>query len=167
MFLSLFHSLSLSLAGEDVVLGSISVNKLINIASFSEETAAVAGGTTARWTKTDNKYNLTGNGLPSVKTSPLYVLQSLVIPQIAEYQDIDRDGSDVETAPYIYLEYTINGEPYNATYNLSNAFNSAAGIAFNEGWQNTLNITINADKIEFEAVVFNWEDDVTIGKVID
>lgn len=156
-----------SLANEAIVLKPIVVSGLRNTGSFSEETAAVAGGTTTRWTTFEYEYDLTGNALNPVTTSPLYVLQSLVIPQIAEYQDVDRDGSDDETAPYIYLEYTINGEPYNATYNLSNAFNSAAGIAFNEGWQNTLNITINADKIEFEAVVFNWEDDVKSDKVID
>ncbi len=156
-----------SLAGEDVVLGSIFVKELINIASFSEETAAVAGGTTARWTKTDNKYNLTGNGLASVTDAPLYVLQSLVIPQTAAYQDVDRDGSTIETAPYLYLEYTIGGEPFKATYNLANAFGVTSEVAFNEGWQNTLNITLKADKIEFEAEVFNWEDGVTFEKVID
>lgn len=156
-----------NLEKETIELKSIVVKRLRNTGSFSEETAAVAGGTTTRWTTFDYEYNLTGNALNPVTTSPLYVLQSLVIPQIAEYQDVDRDGSDDETAPYIYLEYEINGEPYKATYNLSNAFNSAAGIAFNEGWQNTLNITINADKIEFEAVVFNWEDYVKSDKVID
>lgn len=156
-----------SLAGEDIELKSIVVSGLRNTGSFSEKTPAVASGTTTRWDVFEYKYNLTGNALNPVTTDPLFVLQSLVIPQIADYQNIDRDGSDEETAPYIYLEYTIGGEPFNATYNLSNAFKSAEGIAFNEGWQNTLNITIDADKIEFEAVVFNWEHDVTKDWVIE
>ena len=156
-----------NLNGEDVELQSISVKGLVNIASFSEETEAVAAGTTERWTKTDNTYTLTGNGLNPVTTNSMFVLQSLVIPQEVAYEDVDRDGSTVESHPYIYLEYTIGGEPFNATYNLANAFAKADKVAFNEGWQNTLNITINAEKIVFDAVVFNWEEGVTNDKIID
>lgn len=144
------------LTSAQVALKSIVVSGLRNTGTFSEETEAVVAGTTTRWTKFDYTYNLTGNKLDQVSTTAQYVLQSLVIPQKAAYQDIDRDGSSEETAPYIYLEYTIGDELYKATYNLANAFHNAEQLAFNEGWQNTLNITIDADEIEFDAVVYKW-----------
>lgn len=150
-----------------VELKSISVKGLVNIASFSEKETANAAGSNTRWTKTNNTYNLTGNALATVGTDALYVLQSLVIPQDAEYQDIDRDGSSEEVHPYLYIEYTIGGEPFNATYNLANAFGVATKVAFNEGWQNTLNITIDADAIVFDAVTYKWEDVDPTDKVID
>ncbi|MBO5718988.1 MAG: fimbrillin family protein [Bacteroidales bacterium] len=145
---------------DDVVLTSISVKDLLNIANFDEsKTAITTDGSTERWTKTANKGNLTGNALAEVTDSPKHVLQSLVIPQNVAYQEVNRDGSTVETAPYLYIEYTINGEPFNATYNLANAFglNAVGNIPFNEGWQNNLNITIDAAEIKFAANAFVWK----------
>ena len=142
-----------------VVLTSISVKDLLNIANFDESKIVITtAGSTERWTKTTNKGNLTGNALSEVTTSAQHVLQSLVIPQNVAYQNVNRDGSSVETAPYLYIEYTINGEPFNATYNLANAFGLTAdgNIPFNEGWQNNLNITIDAAEIKFAANAFIW-----------
>lgn len=148
------------IASETVVLTSIKVKGLVNIASFDESKEAVtsASKTTARWTKTTNTYDITGNALAEVTSSKQYVLQSLVIPQDAEYEGIDRNGTDIETKPYLYIEYTIGGEPFNATYNLADAFKEASKVAFNEGWQNTLNITLNASSIVFDANTYKWED---------
>lgn len=141
-----------------VVLESISVKDLLNTANFDESKPITTAGSTERWTKTADKGNLTGNALPEVTTSAQHVLQSLVIPQNVAYQNVNRDGSTVETAPYLYIEYTINGEPFNATYNLANAFGLTAdgNIPFNEGWQNNLNITIDAAEITFAANAFVW-----------
>ena len=102
---------------------------------------------------------MTGNALAEVSDEAKHVLQSLVIPQNVAYQKVNRDGSTVETAPYLYIEYTINGEPFNATYNLANAFGLIAdgNIPFNEGWQNNLNITIDAAEIKFAANAFVWD----------
>lgn len=74
--------------------------------------------------------------------------------------------------PYLVLTYTIqqthdgNGveiaspqaaEKFVVYYNLANAFALNEGnLAFNEGWQNTLNITIKPDVIEFCADVAEW-----------
>lgn len=148
------------IASEIVVLTSIKVKGLVNIASFDESNEAVtsASKTTARWEKTTNTYDITGNTLAEVTSSKQYVLQSLVIPQDADYEAIDRNGTSTETKPYLYIEYTIGGEPFNATYNLANAFNETSKVAFNEGWQNTLNITLNASSIVFDANTYKWED---------
>lgn len=74
--------------------------------------------------------------------------------------------------PYLILTYTIqqthdaNGDDLSPLptaqtfvvyYNLANAFGLQSGnLAFNEGWQNTLNITIKPDRIEFCANVAEW-----------
>ena len=78
------------------------------------------------------------------------------------------------TEPYLILTYTIQqthdaaGDPIDAAdlpsaqtfvvyYNLANAFGLQTGnLAFNEGWQNTLNITIKPDRIQFCANVAEW-----------
>ena len=151
-----------------VELKSISVVGLVNIANFSEATAAVPAGTNTRWTKTTNTYTLNGNPVAVVDdTNKKYVLQSLVIPQDAAYEDIDRDGTSTELCPYLYIEYEIGGEPFNATYNLANAFGVTTKVSFNEGWQNTLNITLDAAAIEFDAVTFKWEEVEESNKTID
>lgn len=74
--------------------------------------------------------------------------------------------------PYLVLTYTIQQthdgsgtaiaspeepETFVVYYNLANAFALNEGnLAFNEGWQNTLNITIKPDVIEFCADVAEW-----------
>lgn len=74
--------------------------------------------------------------------------------------------------PYLVLTYTIqqthdgtgaaigtpeDPETFVVYYNLANAFALNEGnLAFYEGWQNTLNITIKPDVIEFCADVAEW-----------
>ena len=76
------------------------------------------------------------------------------------------------TEPYLVLTYTIQqthdaegielnplptAETFIAYFNLANAFGLQSGnLAFNEGWQNTLNITIKPAAIEFCAKVAEW-----------
>ena len=48
-------------------------------------------------------------------------------------------------------------ESFTVYYNLANAFALNSGnLAFYEGWQNTLNITIKPDVIQFCAEVAEW-----------
>ena len=77
--------------------------------------------------------------------------------------------NDVKTAgaaashTYFKIDYTVNDEPYTAYYNLANAFGVAADgtLNFCEGWQNTLNIKLDADAIVFDPQVYEWKDKVT------
>lgn len=86
----------------------------------------------------------------------------------------------VPTKPYFTITYSIDGDIFTQNFNLAAAFlnynnnnqkNTANGLAnlvtsgndadpttfaFNEGWQNTLNIIINPDKIEFCADIATW-----------
>lgn len=64
-----------------------------------------------------------------------------------------KTTSDVKTASY-------KTDAYNYTYNLADLFNgtSSNNIDFNEGWMNTLNITIDALTIDFDADVYQWAE---------
>lgn len=153
---------------------------------FSEETTAVATGTNTRWSTanyTDSKVdyvaltnvnslkNAQNNNEPelAVTNSDQYIVESLVIPQDIDYKKVALDGKedgDIEAVttnskPYFVITYTINDEVFTAYYNLAAAFGATEDanknkISFNEGWQNTLHIVINPDKIEFTADVAEW-----------
>ena len=64
------------------------------------------------------------------------------------------------------IVYTIVNDSYEETFkaffNLAAAFGADATnnttIAFNEGWQNTLHITIDATQITFTPDVYRWMD---------
>lgn len=70
------------------------------------------------------------------------------------------------TDPYLVINYTITPtadgattEEYVAYYNLASAFGATSGnVAFNEGWMNTLNITISPAAINFDADVYEWSE---------
>ena len=147
---------------ETLNITSFKVYKLKNAGSFDEnadlEGATLANGTTKRWTPTTSEYEIEGNQFSNVAVNNAgnqYIFQSLVIPQVAVSQSIDRDGSSVETAPYFTIEYTIGGEPFSATYNLAAAF-AKEGLALCEGYENTLHLTIDAETIVFDASVYEW-----------
>lgn len=151
---------SANLVNEPVNLTSISINKLFNIGTFNENDKEGH-----RWTLTENVGSITGQALSGVGSSESYVIQSLVMPQDVKYAAIDRNGKDNNTTAeaYLYITYTIGNEPFKVSYNLANAFGKTKDeeyVAFKEGWQNTLNITIDADAIEFDAVTFKWDEHV-------
>lgn len=115
-----------------------------------------------------------------------YVYEGLAIPQSVAYSktvlvnesttDLDSwlvlDGSNAtaSSSPYIIIEYEI-GKTENSTYtkhdsykyyyNLADVFNGDATTAvdFNEGWQNTLKITLAPAAINFDAEVYQWAND--------
>lgn len=162
-------------------LVSLEVCNMKNVGSFDESqanessTPKLSEGTVARWATPTGSLTYTANKVTEV-TTEVYVLQSLVMPQETAYDaTVTRDGKYTNTkidlngnaAPYIKLVYKIGtdntttgtkAEEYTAYYNLASVFGKTSALAFNEGWQNTLKITIDADVIEFEPKVFNWED---------
>ena len=157
--------------------GTFNENGAVNTAPYTG--AALSDGTTARWTSLDlvGTYDLPGASISTtvLTTSPLYIAQYLIIPQSITCEVLDRakaklasDGSTDPSHPYFVISYTINDEPYTAYYNLANAFGKAAAqtLAFNEGYQNTLNIKLDADVITFDPQVYEWatanDHDLTI-----
>lgn len=153
---------------------------MVNKGNFTENAVTgetLAKGTYGRWSNTSvsGTYTLPGacdatNGTEITATTTAeapYIAQYLIIPQAITSEVLDRGTAKTvaetpadATYPYFKITYTIEDEPYVAYYNLAYAFNVASGktLAFNEGWQNTLNITIDADVILFDAVVAEWTD---------
>lgn len=157
-----------------IVVDNITIGNM-NKAGYFEENktlsanVTLAAGTYERWTtSTVGTYSY-----PIAYTADLtakYVIEALMLPQALGVEEVKADGTDIasKTTPYLYIEYTIwnhgktAGEKFKAYYNLAtiltvNASNTTAtATAFNEGWQNNLNITIHPDKIDFEAKVAKW-----------
>lgn len=156
---------NLNNTGATLNVTSFKVYKLKNSGSFNEKAdldgAVLANGTTKRWNVAGSpEYTIAGNALADVQYNNAgnqYIFQALVIPQVADSEVIDRDGSSVEAAPYFTIEYTIDDEPYSATFNLAAAF-AKSGLALCEGYENTLNLTIDAETIVFDASVYEWTD---------
>jgi hypothetical protein len=155
----------------------VEVHNLVADGAFDESKvtapATLAGGTTERWEKpttpttVDNKFNHTGRKIGATATNQ-YVIQALVMPQIAGYQNIDIAGSDAEISakPYIKITYSVTTggvEQPNCTYfyNLAKAFGLSGDLAFNEGWQNNLTITITPTEIKFDGKVAVWDNNKT------
>jgi hypothetical protein len=91
------------------------------------------------------------------------MLQSLIMPQTAAVETVKLDGTSTGLQePYFTIVYTItdngNTEQFSASYNLASAFKVTGTntLAFNEGWQNTLNITILPSSISFTGSVATW-----------
>lgn len=210
---------------QKIVMKSLVVKNLNPAGNFSEATAPVATGTIARWSAqgTPKDYNAVTE--VELTKDAQWVLQSLVIPQNAGFENVALDGkaheatavvyyadaeeynaakkpetnltqaqfealTDAEkiktpagtsvaavstsSKPYLVLTYTIQQthdgtgqeigtpeapETFVAYYNLANAFaliQTTDNLPFNEGWQNTLNITIKPAAIQFCAEVAEW-----------
>ncbi len=163
-----------------VELTGLEVVKMLSKGSFAEN--AVSGtdlqqGTTGRWTTTTDVINYTActtNATDLTATPEVYVLQSLVMPQTVKYEAINAgtgkkgDGTDAAET-YICVKFKIGTEDYTTYVNLAAAFGAKEDdsattdideslIAFNEGWQNTLRIAIDASAITFTANAYNWAD---------
>lgn len=172
---------------EDVELVKLDVCRLNNKASFNEnadingdsnfndaDKTALQAGSTKRWgTATlDEPYTLVAAGtLPLALTEgavAVYTHEYLIMPQLVTRQN---DCMGLATAPandaYIYIEYTVNGEPFKAYYGLAQAFAVEHGnnLEFNEGWQNTLTITIQPNAIKFTGDVAVWADRIGGGSI--
>lgn len=166
-----------TLSSQTVTMNSLEVHNVKNIGSFNENApishGTLAGGTYDRWTPTANLATyqaLMGEEIAEQPTTPPtepeYMLQALVMPQLAMYEDnIKLDGTNVSStsAPYFTISYTINdginpAETFKATYNLADVFSGTPkkDLYFSEGWQNTLNITITPTEIEFSGNVAIW-----------
>lgn len=154
-----------------ITLNSVKVYGINLKGSFDESDAvATTAGSIARWTPaatpvTTNQYAYTTN--LALTTNAQYIIESLVIPQNVDFEAIETDGTTVETKPFLEVIYTINGEEYKAYYNLAATFGKTTGqsLPFNEGWQNTLTITISPASITFAGNVSTWsetEDDQQI-----
>ncbi|MBR6593516.1 MAG: fimbrillin family protein [Prevotella sp.] len=150
---------------ETVTLKSIVVKGLNATGNFNESLMSgvdLKNGTHERWTNQATPRDIKLEGNYTIKEKPagdtkFYVIQSLVIPQEFEYENINLDGTTDEKKPYFVITYTIGNEEFVAYYNLAQAFGATSGkLYFNEGWENILNITIKPTGIVLDATVAEW-----------
>lgn len=165
------------LNGFTVKLDQVMIYNMCQTGSFNEASAdANASGNATRWNSQTKSYDFgyaaSGDAREEIASGDAYyyVYQGLVIPQTAVYESIELDGTNASSTsmPYIKIGYTLQdasgdvpGGSYVYTYNLATLFqgntNASGDVTFNEGWQNTLKITIKPDVIEFCAEVFDWD----------
>ena len=157
--------------GYNVLLKEVKVYNMTSNGSFNEAaelgTDVLANGTIKRWTSATvpAKY-IAGVGYTNAEGLKIdgtanYVYQALIIPQeVAYVADVALNGTSLsaESAPYLNIKYTVNGENFNYFYNLADMFNAAetTNVKFCEGWQNNLTINIGMAEINFTAVVYEW-----------
>ena len=165
-----------------ITVNEVKVFNLNMKGDFNENTTGLAdnelkNGTTKRWSNTSEPTSGVGYSYESGTqdfTTEKFVYRALVIPQEVEYEYLPLDGSsDLTNAkPYLMVKYTMDygnnkTESFTSYYNLAAAFGkNAAGdtLPFNEGWMNTLHITLGPETIEFSGQVneFAAKEDVNI-----
>lgn len=167
---------------DNVTITGITVGNIKSKGSFNENPTkevegvitplltaeALKNGTYSRWTLDEGQddtpaptvtYTNTTTKLLT-KNTPVLAIEALVIPQLASTETIALGTNDFTNIvqPYLYIEYKINNEAYTQAFNLADTFNgeSTNNVAFNEGWQNTLTLTIGGAKISFAGNVSEW-----------
>lgn len=158
-------------AGHTITVDEVKVYNLKMTGDFNENvtTSDLKQGTTARWTNTENP-STEGLGYTHQTTDPSftsehYVYRALVIPQEVAYENILLSGPTTPStaAPYLKVKYTMkysesSSETFTSYYNLAAAFGmdgtaNKTVLPFNEGWMNTLHITLGPETIEFSGQV--------------
>ena len=117
-----------------------------------------------------------GTNLNSTEFEALSAAAKNKIPAVVAANEITTSSE-----PYLVITYTIQDgsntpEEFTAYFNLAAAFGmdgtnannvDKTKIAFNEGWQNTLHITLSPDAIEFCAKVAEWSTNEEETLVVD
>lgn len=124
-------------------------------------------GTSSRWNKTDDKIDYSyeiNYSVPSNKNN--YVIEALIMPQATSLEEVKLDGTGTKSHAYIKIDYSLTSgsitEDFTACYNLAKVFGITSGtLDFNEGWQNTLTITLDPQAIVFTAKTAPWVDKET------
>ena len=160
--------------GDSIIVDSIIIGHMQKSGAFTEgarsdrQLADSTSGTYRHWTCTGDTayvYPINYNATQTAK----YVVEALILPQNTEQETVALDGTGDITKPYLYIRYHIwnhagdKGELFEAYYNLAKVFDNDGNetpdaLPFNEGWQNTLNITIAPTTIKFDAKVAPWDE---------
>ena len=154
-----------------ITVNEVKVFNLNMTGDFTENAADVTNeilkaGTTKRWSNLSNLSSDLGYTHQTTDpsfTSEYYVYRALVIPQEVAYENLPLSGPlNTSTAkPYLMVKYTMNygnntTETFTSYYNLAAAFGKTSAsdkLPFNEGWMNTLHITLGPETIEFSGQV--------------
>ena len=120
-------------------------------------------GTSIRWTKTTDIINYSyGIDYEVPYDKDNYVIEALIMPQTTDVETVKLDGTGITDKAYIKISYSLKTgsttEEFTAYYNLASVFGLTGDqkLEFNEGWQNTLTITLNPQAIVFTANTAPW-----------
>lgn len=112
---------------------------------------------------------LNGSGLNGDSKPYLKINYEFYSGEKYTQEDIDAasEGDDAygKTAGEFKESSLVLVDTYNYSYNLADMFNgtnSNDDIAFNEGWMNTLKITIEPVAINFAADVYEWQTETPV-----
>ena len=161
------------LDGSTVTINSVEIEGLLPSGEYKESRNVVTDdGKTSGWiaaeadNSSDNVYKLAYNAEggqalnKSTDKKPYYFIESLVMPQtIDEEQDVQV---------LLTAKYTIKTGTYSENYTyVLNLYDVEALREFYDGYNYTLNFTINPDVIKFDASVALWADQTGVAKTID
>lgn len=125
-------------------------------------------GTSSRWTETTDIINYRYDidyEVPYDKDN--YVIEALIMPQTTDVETVKLDGNGITDKAYIKISYSLKTgsttEEFTAYYNLASVFGLTGDqkLEFNEGWQNTLTITLNPQAIVFTANTAPWVEKIS------
>ncbi|MBR5480279.1 MAG: fimbrillin family protein [Bacteroidaceae bacterium] len=152
-----------------ILVKNITIGNMKYKGTFDEETGVADNtiGTNSRWTKTTDKKDYSYDIDYSVhRTQNNYVIEALIMPQTTKTEEVKLDGTGDMDEAYIRINYSLTSgsttEYFTACYNLAKVFGIESGeLEFNEGWQNTLTISLSPAAIVFTANTAPWDDKVT------
>lgn len=153
-----------AMEADEVVLKSLTLHNTYCQGDYDEARGDGEGRTTSSWNGLD-KVQTEGIGYSqetAITTSFNYVYQALFIPQTVAYAycPLNGYGLNAQSAAYLHIVYTVNGETFSSYYNLADIFNGneETDFTFGEGWQTTLRININSSeyRINFDAHAYEW-----------
>lgn len=158
----------------DMYVYEVSVKNIKARGNFDESRAAAdPNGSFERWeidadAPLDQDTYTADFGSEGVSIAPggeKNLMQALIIPQAIDEEEVKINGDNCAslTQPYLYIRYGLKNEDSGTSevevvehyYNLAKAF-SVAELPFNEGWENTLTITVSSTAIGFTAKVSTW-----------
>lgn len=147
--------------GQTMTLNSLKIGGIVSKGSFNENDRWALSTEGSDVVALVNAVEDATTNTVAITAENKFVYQGLLIPQEAEYSEVALDGTGKEETPYLYINYTIDNEKFYAYYNLAALFGVTENnsLAFQEGYQNNLYITIGASAIEFDADAYVWQDD--------
>lgn len=148
--------------GQTMTLNSLKIGGIVSKGSFNENDRWALSTEGSDVVTLVNAVEDATTNTVAITAENKFVYQGLLIPQEADYAVVSLDGSTgTNDAPYLYVNYTIDNEKFYAYYNLAALFGVTENnsLAFQEGYQNNLYITIGASAIEFDADAYVWQDD--------
>jgi hypothetical protein len=131
--------------------------------------------TTKGWTTSD-KYDIDITTAYSLTETTnydgCYWIENLIFPQTATKKAAGAQPTATDlTDIYLYIQYQIGDEVFNAYYDFADIWNSTLAIdgkfEFKQGSQYDLTLTIGPKPIHFDAKVYQWTTEIAGNVTID